>query len=135
MQNCVGRSLSIVRTQLPPNFSPSPLSRRLNLSPLCLSTVLVSVSVHENLFSVLFWLEANAACRQNVPQLLTDSLTEISPNNRAICRDTVCKKASEKIVKGTIRFGTWTEINEHGSWHWKHWYRHPSEARLSNQPC
>ncbi|RDA91179.1 hypothetical protein CP533_4843 [Ophiocordyceps camponoti-saundersi (nom. inval.)] len=46
---------------------------------------------------------------------------EVSPNNRAICKDTVCKANKEKILKGEIRFGTWVEIQEHGSWAWKHW--------------
>ncbi|GAB0136224.1 hypothetical protein EsDP_00004535 [Epichloe bromicola] len=46
---------------------------------------------------------------------------EISPNNRATCKDTVCKKEQVKITKGEIRFGSWIEIQEHGSWSWKHW--------------
>lgn len=46
---------------------------------------------------------------------------EISPNNRAGCKDTVCKEEKVKILKGEIRFGSWVEINEHGSWAWKHW--------------
>ncbi|RDA89254.1 hypothetical protein CP532_0533 [Ophiocordyceps camponoti-leonardi (nom. inval.)] len=35
--------------------------------------------------------------------------------------DTVCKANKEKISKGEIRFATWVEIQEHGSWAWKHW--------------
>ncbi|KAG6016357.1 hypothetical protein E4U54_001663 [Claviceps lovelessii] len=47
--------------------------------------------------------------------------TEISPNNRAGCKDSICNKEKIKITKGEIRFGTWVEIQEHGSWAWKHW--------------
>ncbi|KAL6871835.1 hypothetical protein J3F83DRAFT_616328 [Trichoderma novae-zelandiae] len=46
---------------------------------------------------------------------------EISPNRRAGCQDAVCKKDAVKIQKGELRFGSWTIINEHGSWRWKHW--------------
>ncbi|KAM4065281.1 poly(ADP-ribose) polymerase and DNA-Ligase zn-finger domain-containing protein [Hirsutella rhossiliensis] len=46
---------------------------------------------------------------------------EISPNNRAGCKDTVCKENQTKILKGEIRFGSWVEIHDHGSWSWKHW--------------
>lgn len=46
---------------------------------------------------------------------------EISPNNRAGCNDTVCKKEAVKILKNEIRFGTWVEIQDRGSWKWKHW--------------
>lgn len=46
---------------------------------------------------------------------------EVSPNNRAGCKDTECKKRGDKITKGMIRLGSWVEINEHGSWAWKHW--------------
>lgn len=46
---------------------------------------------------------------------------EISPNNRAGCNDTVCKKEGVKIFKNEIRFGTWVEIQDRGSWKWKHW--------------
>lgn len=46
---------------------------------------------------------------------------EISPNNRAGCQDPVCKASQTKLLKGEIRFGSWKEINEHGSWSWKHW--------------
>ncbi|PFH56084.1 hypothetical protein XA68_17079 [Ophiocordyceps unilateralis] len=46
---------------------------------------------------------------------------EVSPNNRAVCKDTVCKANQEKITKGEIRFGSWVEVKEHGSWSWKHW--------------
>lgn len=46
---------------------------------------------------------------------------EVSPNNRAVCKDSICKGNQEKITKGDIRFGSWVEIKEHGSWSWKHW--------------
>jgi serine/threonine-protein kinase ATR len=46
---------------------------------------------------------------------------EVSGNNRAGCRDSECKKRGDKILKGELRFGTWVEIQEHGSWAWKHW--------------
>ncbi|KJZ74838.1 hypothetical protein HIM_05747 [Hirsutella minnesotensis 3608] len=46
---------------------------------------------------------------------------ELSPNARAGCKDTVCKANATKIAKGEIRFGTWVEIQDHGSWGWKHW--------------
>ncbi|KAK1239152.1 hypothetical protein MKX08_006213 [Trichoderma sp. CBMAI-0020] len=46
---------------------------------------------------------------------------EISPNNRAGCHEAACKKQVVKIQKGEIRFGSWVEIKEHGSWSWKHW--------------
>ncbi|RGP60551.1 putative uvsb pi-3 kinase [Fusarium longipes] len=46
---------------------------------------------------------------------------EVSNNNRAGCKDSECKKKNEKITKGTLRFGSWVTINDHGSWSWKHW--------------
>jgi len=46
---------------------------------------------------------------------------ELSPNNRATCKDTECKKNGEKVTKGTLRFGSYVVIKEHGSWSWKHW--------------
>lgn len=66
---------------------------------------------------------------------------EISPNNRAGCKETACKKDNVKITKGELRWGVWVEIKavERASWHWKHWYvarggalEHPSAA---NQPA
>jgi hypothetical protein len=56
---------------------------------------------------------------------LREDLTrpEISPNNRAVCKDTICKKEKAKLLKGDIRFGTWVEVGDYpGSWSWKHWY-------------
>jgi serine/threonine-protein kinase ATR len=26
-----------------------------------------------------------------------------------------------KIIKGSLRFGTWVNIMDHGGWRWKHW--------------
>lgn len=52
---------------------------------------------------------------------LAHKTLEVSPNNRAGCKDTQCKKNAEKITKGTLRFGSWVTIEEHGSWSWKHW--------------
>jgi hypothetical protein len=52
---------------------------------------------------------------------LAHKTLEVSPNNRAGCKDTECKKNAEKITKGTLRFGSWVTIQEHGSWSWKHW--------------
>ncbi|EGZ76639.1 zf-PARP-domain-containing protein, partial [Neurospora tetrasperma FGSC 2509] len=46
---------------------------------------------------------------------------EVSKNNRAGCKDSVCKKEAVKITKGELRLGTWVEINEHGGWQWRHW--------------
>ncbi|KIW08030.1 uncharacterized protein PV09_00974 [Verruconis gallopava] len=46
---------------------------------------------------------------------------EISPNNRAGCKNTECKKNNIKISKGELRFGTFVEIQEHQSWQYKHW--------------
>ncbi|KAI9885933.1 MAG: serine/threonine protein kinase psk1 [Watsoniomyces obsoletus] len=46
---------------------------------------------------------------------------EISPNNRAGCKNKECKDANIKIMKGELRFGTLVEINQHQSWTYKHW--------------
>ncbi|KAI8197901.1 hypothetical protein K4K52_010082 [Colletotrichum sp. SAR 10_76] len=46
------------------------------------------------------------------PQLVVDSIKR---------KDGVCKKEAQKCMKGSLRFGTWTEIMGHGSWRWKHW--------------
>ena len=59
--------------------------------------------------------------RLSIPLKLTN-LAEISPNKRAGCKDTLCKEENVKIMKGELRFGSWVEIKEHGSWAWKHWY-------------
>ncbi|KAF5567630.1 UVSB PI-3 kinase [Fusarium napiforme] len=63
------------------------------------------------------------------PQSVVDSIKrkfahialELSPNNRATCKDTECKKNGDKVTKGTLRFGTYVVIQEHGGWTWKHW--------------
>ncbi|KAK0729998.1 poly polymerase and DNA-ligase Zn-finger region-domain-containing protein, partial [Lasiosphaeris hirsuta] len=46
---------------------------------------------------------------------------ELSANNRAGCKDKVCKESNVKILKGELRLGTWVEIKDHGSWQWRHW--------------
>ncbi|KAE8454507.1 hypothetical protein EG329_000130 [Mollisiaceae sp. DMI_Dod_QoI] len=46
---------------------------------------------------------------------------EMSISNRAICQATECKKAKVKIAKDELRLGTWVEIEERGSWRWRHW--------------
>jgi len=46
---------------------------------------------------------------------------EISPNNRAGCKNTECQKNNDKILKGTLRFATLVEIQERQSWAYKHW--------------
>jgi serine/threonine-protein kinase ATR len=47
---------------------------------------------------------------------------EVSPNNRAGCKNAECKKAAIKIMKDEIRFGTFVTIQDHQGWHWKHWF-------------
>ncbi|KAF1999675.1 zf-PARP-domain-containing protein, partial [Amniculicola lignicola CBS 123094] len=46
---------------------------------------------------------------------------EISPNNRAVCKNAECKKAGVKITKGELRFATFFTINDHTSAAFKHW--------------
>ncbi|KAL1871979.1 hypothetical protein VTK73DRAFT_1809 [Phialemonium thermophilum] len=48
---------------------------------------------------------------------------ELAKSGRALCTDTVCKNAGEKIAKGELRLGTWVEMPglDRGSWKWKHW--------------
>lgn len=46
---------------------------------------------------------------------------EVSPNNRAGCKNTECKKNGIKIQKGQIRYGTFVTGPEWQSWAWKHW--------------
>lgn len=53
--------------------------------------------------------------------MISNGVAEVSPNNRAGCKDTECKKTKEKITKGSLRFGSWVTIEDHGSWAWKHW--------------
>ena len=47
---------------------------------------------------------------------------EISPNARAGCKASDCKDSAIKITKGELRMGVWVAFQEHGSWHWRHWY-------------
>ncbi|KAJ5439580.1 uncharacterized protein N7458_010578 [Penicillium daleae] len=47
--------------------------------------------------------------------------TEVSPNNRAGCKNKECKDESIKITKGEIRVGTWIETDNFQSWSWRHW--------------
>lgn len=47
---------------------------------------------------------------------------EISPNNRAGCKNTECKREGIKIPKGQIRYGTFVTAANFQSWAWKHWY-------------
>jgi hypothetical protein len=49
-------------------------------------------------------------------------IPEVSPNNRAGCKGTDCKKEGIKILKGELRFGSLVTIMDHQSWSWKHWY-------------
>ncbi|EON64892.1 hypothetical protein W97_04126 [Coniosporium apollinis CBS 100218] len=46
---------------------------------------------------------------------------ELSPNNRAGCKDTECKNNGVKILKGECRLATLIEIQEKQSWAYKHW--------------
>lgn len=46
---------------------------------------------------------------------------ELAPNQRATCKNTECKNAGVKILKGEVRFATMITINEHSSWTYKHW--------------
>jgi hypothetical protein len=47
---------------------------------------------------------------------------ELSPNARAGCKNTECKKEGVKIMKDELRFATLVTIKEHTSWMYKHWY-------------
>lgn len=49
---------------------------------------------------------------------------ETAVSGRSVCRATECKKNGIKIEKDELRMGTWVEIQERGSWQWKHWYDH-----------
>ncbi|KAI9831548.1 MAG: hypothetical protein M1819_004778 [Sarea resinae] len=46
---------------------------------------------------------------------------ELASSNRAGCKNRECLDAKEKIPKGELRYGSWVDIGEHGSWSWKHW--------------
>lgn len=54
--------------------------------------------------------------------VVTNTLTEISPNNRAGCKATDCKDKGVKILKGELRQATQITIHEHQSWVYRHWY-------------
>lgn len=53
--------------------------------------------------------------------MISNGVAEVSPNNRAGCKDIECQKTKEKITKGMLRFGTWVTVEDHSSWAWKHW--------------
>ncbi|KAI9678750.1 MAG: hypothetical protein M1817_005807 [Caeruleum heppii] len=46
---------------------------------------------------------------------------DVSPNNRAGCKDKLCQDTATKIMKGELRFATMVEIREHQSWQYRHW--------------
>ncbi|KAF2747976.1 zf-PARP-domain-containing protein [Sporormia fimetaria CBS 119925] len=46
---------------------------------------------------------------------------ELSPNNRAFCKNKECKDAGVKIMKGELRFASLFHIKEQTSWAFKHW--------------
>ncbi|ROT37579.1 zf-PARP-domain-containing protein [Sodiomyces alkalinus F11] len=46
---------------------------------------------------------------------------DVSPSNRAVCQDSVCKHLKKTIPKGELRFGSWLEFGDRGSFKWKHW--------------
>ncbi|KXL47114.1 hypothetical protein M433DRAFT_152997 [Acidomyces richmondensis BFW] len=46
---------------------------------------------------------------------------EISPNNRATCSATQCKKEGVKIKKGEIRQAVLVPFQDHQSWKYRHW--------------
>ena len=46
---------------------------------------------------------------------------EVSKGARAGCRNKECLENGVKIQKGELRFGTQVEIQEHQTWHWRHW--------------
>jgi hypothetical protein len=54
-------------------------------------------------------------------QHISNPSPELSSSSRAGCQDKVCKENGTKIQKGELRLGTWVEIQDHGSWRWKHW--------------
>ena len=53
--------------------------------------------------------------------LLSNQLAEISPNNRATCQATHCKKEGTRVDKTTLRQGTLVTIQEHTGWKYRHW--------------
>lgn len=57
--------------------------------------------------------------------LYSQPTAEVSPNNRAGCKNQECKAAGIKINKGEFRYGTLITIQDHTSWSYKHWYASP----------
>ncbi|KAI9876226.1 MAG: hypothetical protein M1830_006977 [Pleopsidium flavum] len=53
--------------------------------------------------------------------LYLTSFAELSSTNRAGCKNKECLDNGIKIQKGELRFGTQIEIQEHQTWHWRHW--------------
>jgi hypothetical protein len=53
--------------------------------------------------------------------LLSNGAPELSPNNRATCTATHCKKEGVKVAKGTLRHGVLVTIQEHTSFKYRHW--------------
>ncbi|KAB8296738.1 hypothetical protein EYC80_002158 [Monilinia laxa] len=51
----------------------------------------------------------------------TSYRVELAVSGRAGCNNKECKDAGIKILKNELRLGTWVEINDRGSWQWKHW--------------
>jgi Poly(ADP-ribose) polymerase and DNA-Ligase Zn-finger region len=47
---------------------------------------------------------------------------EVSPNNRAKCRDQLCRDEGINILKGQLRFGVWLVLPDYEMWSYKHWY-------------
>ncbi|KAL2129067.1 hypothetical protein VTI74DRAFT_8282 [Chaetomium olivicolor] len=57
-----------------------------------------------------------------VVESIRRKVREISPNNRAGCKEKVCKDGKVKIKKGELRLGVWVEIPDgRASWQWRHW--------------
>lgn len=48
-------------------------------------------------------------------------IAEISPNNRAGCRNKECKDKGVKIFKGQLRLGTFVTTQDFQSFQYKHW--------------
>ncbi|KAL1969606.1 hypothetical protein VTN77DRAFT_8159 [Rasamsonia byssochlamydoides] len=46
---------------------------------------------------------------------------EEASTSRATCTNKECKDEKIKIKKGELRLGTWVEIGEFQSFHWRHW--------------
>ncbi|KAM3066546.1 hypothetical protein ACMFMG_002261 [Clarireedia jacksonii] len=46
---------------------------------------------------------------------------ERAVTGRATCNNKECKDAGVKIEKDELRLGTWVEVRDYASWHWRHW--------------